>query len=88
MEDYKDIRKSFINTVTDNRVVKTIKANPVCTGVATTYVVGSTLAYTAAGVAFKTALAYSFGVALVYGSLAYGVYHVCNKVVESEAKKS
>ena len=68
--------KSIASAMADNKATRVIKKNPVATGVASTYLVGSTLAYTAAGVAFKTALAYSVGVTLVYGSVAYGAYHL------------
>jgi len=59
-----------------NSTTKVLKDNQVVIGVATTYITGSTIAYYSAGVAFKTALAYSVGVAMVYGALGYGAYRL------------
>lgn len=64
----------FGSQVVNSSPVQLVNRNKVAIGVVTAYVGGSTLAYVAAGVAVKAALAYSVGVATVYGAVIYGGY--------------
>ena len=66
----------------NNAITRTAKKHPVAVGVGTTYCVGSTIAYTAAGASFGTALAYSVGVTAVYGAICYGAIHMVKRMAE------
>lgn len=79
MKTFAEARQALIDNAKNNVVTTTVKNNPVASTCAATYIAGSTIAYTAAGVAFKTALAYSVGVCAVYGALAYGAHHIIKK---------
>jgi hypothetical protein len=82
------MKKSFDlgSALKNNPVSKTVSNHPVTTGVGLTYLTGSTIAYTAAGVSFGTALAYSAGVTLCYGAICYGGYHLVKKMSELDAQ--
>lgn len=84
MKDSKEFRLKVMQGITDNKVVNTIKENPVTTGVTATFIAGSTIAYTAAGVSVKTAFAYSCGVAMVYGAMIYGGYKAINYLAKEQ----
>ncbi len=88
MKSYKELRDSFIKNAKNNVITRPICNNPVASTCAGVYITGSTLAYTAAGVSFKAALAYSIGVTMVYGAIGYGVYKLATKVMEEDAKTS
>ncbi len=87
MESYKSLRESFIKNAKNNVITRPIVNNPVASTCACVYITGSTLAYTAAGVSFKAALAYSVGVTMVYGALGYGVYKLITKLAETDQKE-
>ena len=88
MSTYKEVREAFIKNAKNNVIAKPIIKNPVAATCAGVYITGSTLAYTAAGVSFKAALAYSIGVTMVYGAMGYGVYKLASKMMEEDTKKA